>query len=392
MSPRVDYEPSRRGEESAAPVVSVVVPAYNASATIERTLRSVMAQTYANLEIIVVDDGSNDGTAAIVERIAREEPRIIFLRQPNAGVAAARNTGIARAQGEFIAPIDADDIWHPRKVEKQIAVMGGGGNRIGLVYCFSRLIDEHDIITPDHGRAGDARGDVLARLVLSNFVGNASSPLMRRACLQQIGGYDSSLRAQLAQGCEDFAVYLAIAARWEFDLVPEYLIGYRTAGGSMSRNHESMARSWEIVMAEARSRHPELPPWLFRWARGNYYRWLGMNCLSLKQVCCGLYYLTIAVVHDPSDNVSLWLMHACITRLIGMRVKHHRIVRPLYEIYRAYRGKYPRSSVCGMHYLDADPAVNDGPGMRPREISREALLRSINVLSCNPVKNVRTSL
>ena len=188
-----------RGGMTPAGLVSVTV--YNASATIERTLRSVMMQTYTPLEIIVVDDGSNDNSAAIVERIRREDPRIVLLRQSNEGVARARNLGIAHAHGTFIAPIDADDIWHPRKIEKQIAVMEGGGDRIGLVYCYCRNIDERDFITVQEWQQHEARGDVYALLILSNFVGNASSPLIRRANLEEVGGYDPSLLAQSAQGC-----------------------------------------------------------------------------------------------------------------------------------------------------------------------------------------------
>jgi glycosyltransferase involved in cell wall biosynthesis len=362
-----------------APLVSVIVPAYNASATIERTLRSVLAQTYSQLEIIVMDDGSIDETAAIVERVGREDPRIILLRQPNQGVATARNVSIARARGEFIAPIDADDIWHPHKIEKQVAVIKEGGERIGLVYCNSRYIDEDDIIVSQDGPHAIPRGDVFARLVLSNFVGNASSPLVRRRCLLEVGAYDASLRGRLAQGCEDLKVYLAIAERWEFDLVPEHLVGYRTTKGGMHQNHGSMARSWEIVMAEARNRHAELPPWLFRWGRGNYYRWLGLDCLVHRQVRYGLYYLAIALTQDPSGNARLWLMRLCIRYLIGPNVKFLKPLKPAYK--RVFPSERPRSSVLGMHYLDADPTVNDGPGMGQREIYRQTIVRSLRVLS-----------
>jgi glycosyltransferase involved in cell wall biosynthesis len=369
--------------------VSVVIPAYNASTTIERTLRSVMVQTYAHLEIIVVDDGSKDNTAAIVERVGREDPRIVLLRQPNEGVATARNLGVAHAYGEFVAPLDADDIWHPRKLEKQISVMEDGGERIGLVYCYSRHIDEHDIIVPRDGQQATARGDVYARLVLSNFIANASSPLIRRSCLQEIGGYDPSLRARCAQGCEDYEVYLAIAERWEIDLVPEYLVGYRTAEGGMSRNHRSMARSWKVVIADARDRHPELPLKLFRWARGNYYRWLGLSCLGRGQVCWGLYYLAIALVHDPFDNMRFWMVRATMAQLIAPRIRGARMARLVYKIRDVFWVEYPRSSVWGMRYLDADPALNDEVQVRPRELSRQALLRSLTVLSSD--RGVRAS-
>jgi glycosyltransferase involved in cell wall biosynthesis len=382
MSLSVDSSYSPRGE--LAPVarfVSVIVPAYNASATIERTLRSVMAQTYAHLEIIVVDDGSNDHTAAIVERVAREDPRIILLRQPNEGVATARNLAIAHAYGEFIAPLDADDIWHPRKIEKQIAVMEDGGNRIGLVYCYSRQIDEHDIITPQEGQQSNARGDVYSLLVLSNFVGNASSPLIRRTYLQEVGGYDSSLRARGAQGCEDLGVYLAIAERWEIDLVPEYLVGYRIGAGRMSRNHVTMARSWEIVIADARRGHPELPLKLFRWARGNFYRWLSLGCLYHGQLWWSLYYLAIALGYDPSETVSLWVVRNYLTRLVSPRIEALRIACFVYRIRDLLWRRYPSSSIWGMKYLDVDPTVNDGVQVRPREIRRQTNARSLTLLS-----------
>jgi glycosyltransferase involved in cell wall biosynthesis len=361
-----------------APLVSVIIPAHNASATIERTLQSVLAQTYGQLEIIVMGDGSIDDTAAIVERISREDLRIMLLRQPNLGVATARNVSIAHARGEFIAPLDADDIWHPRKIEKQIAVIKERGDRIGLVYCNSRYINEDDIIVSQDGPHGIARGDVFARLVLSKFVGNASSALVRRRCLLEVGAYDASLRVRRAQGCEDLKVYLAIAERWEFDLVPKYLVGYRTTEGSMRQNHESIARSWEFVMAEARDRHAELPAWLFRSGRGNYYRWLGLDCLGRNQARYGPYYLTIALRQDPSDNASLWLMRVCIRHLIGPDVKFLKLLKPAYK--RVFPGEHPRSSVWGMYYLDADPAVNDGPGIGPREIYRQTIVRSLRVL------------
>jgi glycosyltransferase involved in cell wall biosynthesis len=361
------------------PLVSVIVPAYNASATIERTLRSVLVQTYGQLEIIVVDDGSSDDTAAIVERISREEPRIILLRQPNQGVATARNVGIAHARGEFIAPLDADDIWHPSKIEKQCAVIKEGGDRIGLVYCYSRYINEDGIIVSQDGPHCGPRGDVFARLILANFVGNASSPLIRRGRLREVSDYDSSLRARRSQGCEDLKVYLAIAERWEFDLVPEYLVGYRTTEGSMRQNHESMARSWEIVVAEVRDRHPKLPPWLFRWARGNYYRWLGLDCLGRNQIRHGLFYLMIALIQDPSNNASLGLMRVCMRYLIGRHVKFLKFFKLAYK--RAFRSEDPRSSVWGMYYTDANPAINDGPGIHPRELYRQTIVRSLRVLS-----------
>jgi glycosyltransferase involved in cell wall biosynthesis len=134
-------------DERAKPKVSVIIPAYNAEKTIEQTLRSAMRQTYPNLEIIVVNDGSTDRTAWIAEQVACGDERVIILDQENSGVAAARNRGIAHSNGEFIAPLDADDIWHPTKTERQLGIFEQAADSVGLVYCYLRHIDAQNKIT-----------------------------------------------------------------------------------------------------------------------------------------------------------------------------------------------------------------------------------------------------
>src|SRR5260370_37555658 len=128
------------GQDSAGRVglVSVIIPAYNEAATVERTISSVRNQTYSDLEMQLVDDGSTDETAAIVQRLADIDHRITLLRKPTGGLVSARNYGIAHAGGEFIAPIDADDLWYQDKIENQMVVMRDRGDQVGLVYYWSR--------------------------------------------------------------------------------------------------------------------------------------------------------------------------------------------------------------------------------------------------------------
>jgi glycosyltransferase involved in cell wall biosynthesis len=243
-------------------LVTVIVPAYNAAATIDETLLSVRAQSHASLQIIVVDDGSVDSTAQIVERHAQADARVALIRHPtNRGVAAARNTAIAAARGELIAPIDADDLWHPLKIEKQVAAMRDGGRKVGLVYTWSALLDEQSRVTALAGQYL-FEGNVLRSLCEFNLVGNGSSPLMRTDAVRQAGGYDSSLVGLDAQGCEDWALYLAIAECFEFAVVAEYLTGYRSLPTSMSTDYGQMWRSFFLVEAKVRARRPELRRYL----------------------------------------------------------------------------------------------------------------------------------
>lgn len=245
----------------AEPLVSVIVPMFNAAATIGRTLASACAQTYSRLEIVVVDDGSFDESPNIVERIARHDRRVRLIRQPNAGVAAARNAAIAVSKGQLLAPLDADDLWHPEKTSLQVAAMrdanGQDDPTIGLVYCWYTIIDEQDRIRIQDRRSV-AEGDVLRAMAQRNIVGHGSGALIRREALLGVGGYDPALRAYGGEGCEDYKVYFEIAERYRFALVREYLVGYRETPTNMSSDPRQALRSRDLCVPELTARHPEL--------------------------------------------------------------------------------------------------------------------------------------
>jgi glycosyltransferase involved in cell wall biosynthesis len=251
-------------------LVSVIVPAYNAADSLPATLDSVISQTYRRTEVLVVDDGSSDATAEIACSYARRDARVRLLQQSNAGVAAARNLALRQSTGEFVAPIDADDIWYPEKLAKQVDRLNSSGPEVGVVYCGSVYIDAHDQLT-GHWCSYGVEGRVLEALLYRNFVGNASTPLIRRSHLEQVDLYDVELRAQNAQGLEDWDLYLRLAEVCEFRVVPELLVGYRQSDQNMSADLASMERSYRLVMQAARDRHPELPKRLFRWSAGDFY-------------------------------------------------------------------------------------------------------------------------
>ncbi|WP_072016251.1 glycosyltransferase family 2 protein [Leptolyngbya sp. KIOST-1] len=256
-----------------SPLVSVVVPAFNAAAFLAKTLRSVCEQTYQNLEVLVVDDGSTDATAAIVREFMTTDGRVRLLQKPNSGVADARNLGIRHSRGEFIAPLDADDLWQPENLEKQVGYLVQAALTVAMTYAWSFNIDEDDHLTGGFHVAW-WQGDVYLPLTLRNFIANASAVVIRRRCLETVGFYDPSLRGQQAQGCEDLELYLRLAARYQVGLVPEFLIGYRQVADSMSRHLQVMEKSQRLVLASIHRENPELYQRVKRWSMRNCYAYL----------------------------------------------------------------------------------------------------------------------
>jgi glycosyltransferase involved in cell wall biosynthesis len=274
---------SERANAIAEELVTVVIPAFNAARTIDETLRSVRAQTHQTLEILVVDDGSSDQTPQIATEHARTDSRVRLINQQNGGVARARNRGIAEARGALIAPVDADDLWAPTKIEKQVARLRRGGDRMSLVYTWFSIIDAESRVIPVRGRPSTEEGDLLELFLLSNLVGNGSSALMRKSAVEEAGGYDASLRDRKAQGCEDYLLYFRIAERHHIGVVPEYLTGYRQTSDNMSSDVLQMLRSFEIVAAEMRERHPALAKRIDQGER-HLIQWLIDRALSARRL------------------------------------------------------------------------------------------------------------
>jgi len=200
-----------------------------------------LAQTHSNIEVLVIDDGSKDATAQIASGYIAREGRVRLIVQANGGVASARNAGIEAASGDFIAPLDADDLWHPDKLRLQLETFADGPPELGLVYNWYRRIDERGngvelAATPV------VDGWVLHRHLDWNFVSNGSTPLIRRTALQDVR-YRTELQAAGHQGCEDYLLQLEIARTWQFACAPAFLTGYRRTPDAMSKNVGRMIQS-----------------------------------------------------------------------------------------------------------------------------------------------------
>ena len=293
----MSYSPTQLQCAKTQPLVSVIIPAYNAEQFIVYTLDSVLAQTYPHYEVLVVDDGSQDNTAAIVRNYAQQDGRITFLQQPNAGVAAARNLGIEKSNGEFIAPIDADDVWYPLNLEKHVNKFLCSESNVGLTYTWSIDIDKENDPTGVF-RAAHIEGTVYATLLLHDFIANASSVMFRRSCLQQVGFYNSNLKAQSGQGREDWDLYLRIAEYYEFRVVPDFLTGYRKLPDSMSKDYASMAKSNEIIWQSVRQKYPKIPSMLYRLSTSSFYMHLAHQSFSTGDSKTAFFWVQEALKKD----------------------------------------------------------------------------------------------
>jgi glycosyltransferase involved in cell wall biosynthesis len=296
---------------SNAPLVSVIIPAYNAERYLGFTLASVQAQTYRNLEILVVDDGSKDSTVRIIEETARTDNRIRLIRQKNLGVAVARNTALAQSQGEFVAPLDADDIWHPQNLALQVAALQKAGQDVAVSYGWYVNIDENgEFLGTGPDSQFERKQEVLSAQLNGNFIGNASSTVMRRKAVEEVGGYDATLRARGAEGCEDQALYISLARNCGFTCVPHHLIAYRRHPEAMSRDNERMALSQALVLADLYRLRPRLPG---RWfSRGIARIYEGHLIVAILQ----RRWDRVENVIRRSGSISRW----ALVELLGFRV------------------------------------------------------------------------
>jgi len=282
------------------PGVSIVIPVHNGERFIARTLASAVAQTYDNLEVIVVDDGSTDGTATIVEAAMARNKRIRLFQMKKSGVAAARNYGISQAGKKLIAPLDADDLWHPEKITLQVKRLQTSSPEVGLVYCWSIAIDENDIIMPPItglSRKSTAQGRVTVELAKGNFLENSSSALIRRSCIEAVGGYDIDLQPH---GAEDWKLYLALSEICGFAVVPEYLVGYRESTGSLSKNVAGMAQSIELVGRWLIQKWPDLPEHIRRKREYGTYIYLARLALDNREFKSSFEYFKAGCQANPA--------------------------------------------------------------------------------------------
>lgn len=242
----------------ATPTVSVVIPTYNTAAFVGRALDSVLAQSWADHEVLVVDDGSTDGTAAV---LAAYGERVRVLAQANAGPAAARNLGLRQARGRYVAFLDADDWWLPAKLVRQVELLDARPE-IGFCSTATRVVAQDGTPAGDWPCGVDGEQALLETLFVRSAAvsGSTSGVLARRDLLLAAGGFDESLR-----GFEDPDLWIRLAARAGYTCIDERLtVVVRTAGSVSSH----LPRMRAATLASFRKNRALLPAP----RRGAYWR------------------------------------------------------------------------------------------------------------------------
>ncbi len=206
-------------------IISVIIPVYNGENTIQETIQSVLNQTFDDFELIVIDDGSTDSTLKVIQSIP--DSRIRVFSYPNAGLATSRNRGLEKATGEYIAFLDADDLWTPDKLEAQLKALQENP-KAAVAYSWTDMIDESGQFLRPDSRASFT-GNVYEKILLTCFLSNGSNPLIRKQALTEVGDFNESLTS-----AEDWEMWIRLAARYEFVAIPVPQILYRQLFSSMS--------------------------------------------------------------------------------------------------------------------------------------------------------------
>lgn len=215
--------------------VDVVIPVYNGAKYLEAAVRSAAGQSLPAARIIIADDGSTDATPAIAERLAREFDTVEHLRLPHGGESSARNGGIDASNAPYIAFLDADDIWLPRKLEAQMRVFAEADDRVGVVHSAYVHIDENgDLLKDALVVPPKRRGNIFHQVLLENYVvsGSASSVVVRRDLLDRVGRFDE----RLFHGA-DWDMWIRLASVADFDFTEEPVVQIRIHGNSIQRQN-----------------------------------------------------------------------------------------------------------------------------------------------------------
>jgi glycosyltransferase involved in cell wall biosynthesis len=297
------------------PRVSVIVPAYNAARYLPYAIESVIPQTFESWEIVLVDDGSTDGTRELAETYApRLKDRLRYIYQSNRGLSSARNVGLAAARGEFIALLDADDVWLPRRLERGIERLDSDPE-LGLVHARVARIDTGGQVVgqlPVEPRYLSGR---IARYIYTRRAHIICPTVMfRKSCLSTAGVFDETMKST-----EDRDLWFRIALTYKVAFIDEILAYYRISPSSMTKNLDRLLDS-QLFFARKHYESGAATRFEYRQAYGNAYRELGDSLFRRGQKRQALANYLRAVRYNPFNVPNLYMAVRALLDPVVVRV------------------------------------------------------------------------
>jgi len=271
--------------------VSVIIPVYNAQQYVGATIESVLSQSYENLEILIIDDGSPDESVKVCQQF--KDPRIKIIRQANRGLPGARNTGIRNASGDYVAFLDADDIWLPEKLEKHVNHLNDSPT-VGISFCYSAFINQHGNSTGLYQKPRKLYDITPSYVLCRNPVGNGSTAVIRREVFEDIKFqdnlhdvledyyFDERLRHAKADATDiECWLRISIQTHWRHEGIPEALTLYRVNSGGLSANALTQLEALEKVVEKTRSYAPDIIARCEKVAKAYHLRYTVRRLVSL---------------------------------------------------------------------------------------------------------------
>lgn len=282
--------------------MSVIIPTYRRAHLIADALESVIGQTWRPLEIVIIDDGSDDDTNKIVSSWAKKN-QDLFLRyvwQRNAGGSAARNRGIQEARGAMVAFLDSDDTWHPDKIAKQVAILEIE-EHFGAVYCGYREVQAETGEVLDQPNTLLPSGDILSRLLVRDETAPTSAWIIRKPLLEWLGGFDISLAAR-----QDWDLWIRLAAVTPIAAIEQPLFDLRHHGGPRTASDPTRElRAYKAIRRKNAALIAAQPLSVRLMARSAFLRRSGrvrLRYMERRISALGFYFLATAVWPFEPDN------------------------------------------------------------------------------------------
>lgn len=275
-------------------MISIVLPVHNQPSLLREALQSVQKQSMKDIEVIVVDDGSEPGISHIIKEFGRWARHI--RHEKNQGAAAARNTGIEHANGKFVAFLDADDVWKPTKLEKQLSVFENSDDSVGLVYTG---FIQYELDGTEWKRYPEARGSIYIDELERDRIHPTSTVMIRQNILDEVGGFDTDLPSR-----QDYDLWLRITEHYKIDYVDEILVDKREQPDSISKDFDSRIKGDIAVFEKVKERAAHLD---FD-ARSRIYSYhhhvIGRDYESNGNRWKALKHLGFAIVRYPFRSIS----------------------------------------------------------------------------------------